>query len=107
RSSDLERESAETAKGADMPAPPGGPYALGGILEDLDAGLVGERGEAVHIGRVPVEVDHDDRPGPGPDERGNRLRRDAVDLGVDVGEDRLGADATHRIGRCLERERGD
>src|SRR5690606_40926168 len=30
----VERESAETAKEADMPAPPGGPYSLGGILEN-------------------------------------------------------------------------
>ena len=70
---------------------------LGGVLDHARSRASRERADRIHVDRMAVQVNDDDRPG-----RRARCSAamdagvDAVRLGIDVGEDRRRADVAHR-----------
>ncbi len=103
----VEREHREGAERADGRAVQRGAVGLRRVLEDLEPVLPGDRSDAVHVGRMPVEVHgHDGR------RCGRDACRDVVGSrqkvsGLDVGEDGRSARQCHRVGGRGEGERRD
>ena len=56
----VEAEGGDVAEGTGWNAVPSGSEGLGGVLDELHAGVLRERLESVHIGALAVEVDRHD-----------------------------------------------
>ena len=91
----VEREGAEGAEGADVLAVDGGGVGLGTVLEELHTVLVGDDANLVQVGRQTVQVHRQDALGVLGDGRLDGGRVQAEGVGIDVGEDRLGAGEGH------------
>ena len=97
----VEAEAADRANRACAPALPGRAMRLGGVLDDLQAMLRGDRHDGVHVGHATVQVDGDN---------GLGARRDRALDGrrVDVPGERIGIDQHwRRAGVADGRDRGD
>ena len=82
----------EPAARAGMPTAGG----LGGVFDERDALLGGERFEPEEVRKPAVQIDEQDRLRPGCEHGADRLERGAPTVGLDVGEDRRGADVVDR-----------
>jgi hypothetical protein len=56
----IEAEGGRVASGPDQPASIGGGQGVGGVLDDLESALARQRPDAVHVARLPRDVDGDD-----------------------------------------------
>jgi hypothetical protein len=102
----IEAEARGHAERAGPPVVPLATVRLGGVLDQRNARPRGDGGQAVHVGHVAVELDHDDRAGARGDGRGQDLGGDQEGVRVDVDEGRNGADPDHRGGGSDERVGG-
>ena len=72
------------------------PVCFGGILDEQDAGLIGDGREAVQVGRLAAVVDGHDGLGGGRDPAGHVGGVEVEGVGLYVGEDGRGAHVQHR-----------
>ena len=76
----------------------------GGVFHHVDAVLVGNRHDFVHVGRVAIDMDRHDDLGPRRDRLSQRLGAHAPGVFLDVDEHGLGA---HLASRRSRRDPGD
>ena len=74
------------------------PVGLGGVLDDRDAAAAADLQERLHVGRLAVQVDRQDRPGPPRDLALDLAQVHRVGDRIDVDEDRRGPDVADRPG---------
>ena len=98
----IEAEAADVAEAAGAASVPGGEDRLGGVLDHRDAGAVGDRHERIDVGGAAEEMNGDDRLRAPADLPLHVGRADEVGVGIDVGEDRHGAETRHGAGRREE-----
>jgi len=78
--------------------------ALRSVLDHGNAVFRGDRIDLVHIGRLAIERDRHDRPGARRNRGGYSAHIDVARVGLDIDEDRLGAEQDDHLGRRDERE---
>src|SRR5207237_5099810 len=86
----LEREGAHVADGAGGAIVERCAVGVGGVFDNGEVVLFGNRHDRVHVGDLPGEMDGDDGAGAGGNGRFDRARVDVEGFEVDVGEDRDG-----------------
>ena len=101
-----EAGAADGGQAARALAVTGGAKALGAVLDDRQA-MAGSNGvDGFHVGALAVQADRDDGAGARRDGRFQQAGVQVAGVGVDVDEDRCGAQQADGLGRGDEGERG-
>src|SRR5579864_3215121 len=103
----MKGEGCKMSARADGPTVVDGADSASGVLDDSDSAWLTQRPHTVEVCRHARLVDQDHGAGTIRQMRRDRNRGEILRLDVYVGEDRLGADVTYRVGGCYEGQRGD